>query len=239
VDTTTTEVANDRLILPDEYVVFTESASDVQSHFTVLYPNNLVQNDLPSFNDDAGNVTIYRAGTSDVVIVDAFDYSEDLHHPLLDETEGVTLERLHHDGTTQDPANWHSAAEGADWGTPTYRNSQYFENQPVANGFFELQENTVSPDGDGYQDFLAINYKTDKSGYTVKCRIYDAEGRLAKTLANNELLGSEGFLRWDGDTDEGRKARIGIYVVALELFNPDGTVREEMKTCVVAGNLGN
>jgi len=60
---------------------------------------------------------------------------------------------------------------------------------------------------------------------------------VVKTLANNELLGSEGFLRWDGDTDDGQKARIGIYIVALQLFNPDGTVKEFKKTCVVAGKL--
>ena len=34
-----------------------------------------------------------------------------------------------------------------------------------------------------------------------------------------------------------RKARIGIYVLVMELFNPDGTVQEARKTCVVAGKL--
>ncbi|MBK9018257.1 MAG: lamin tail domain-containing protein [Saprospiraceae bacterium] len=237
VDTTTTNVVNDWLILPGEYAVFTENTSDIQSRYSVQDANALIANDLPSFNDDAGNVTIYRASTTGAVIIDAFDYGEDLHHALLDDPEGVSLERLHPDGTTQDPANWHSAAEAAGWATPTYRNSQYFENQPVADGIFEIVEPTFSPDGDGYKDFLVVNYKLDKPGYTAKVRFFDSEGRLVKLLASNELLGTEGFLRWDGDTDDGAKARIGIYVIALELFNPDGTVREFKKTCVVAGQL--
>lgn len=239
VDTTAVAVENDRLISPGEYIVFTENPLDIQSRYTVQDANALVNNDLPSFNDDAGNVTLFRAGQLGAVIIDAFDYSEDMHHPLLDEVDGVSLERIHPDGTTQDAANWHSAAKGAGWATPTYRNSQFFENQAVGDDFFEIPETTLSPDGDGYQDFLTINYKTDKPGYAAKVRIFDAEGRFVKSIANNELLATEGFLRWDGDTDEGMKARIGIYVLAMELFTPDGTVKEMKKTCVVAGILGN
>ncbi len=235
--TSTSAVTENRLIFPGEYAVFTENTSDIISRYTVQNPNALIYNDLPSLNDDEGNVTIFRGGVTEAVIIDAFDYSKKMHHPFLDDQNGVSLERLHPDGTTQDPANWHSAAEGAGWATPTYRNSQYFENQLVGNGIFEIPEPTFSPDGDGYKEFLVINYKVDKPGYTAKVRFFDSEGRLVKSLANNELLGTEGFLRWDGDRDDGTKARIGIYVIALELFNPNGTVREYKKTCVVAGNL--
>lgn len=237
IDTSTTEVVNDRLLLPGEYAVFTENPTDILSHYTVQNPNALMGNDLPSFNDDAGNVTLFVVELGQAVIVDAFDYSNGMHHPFLDDENGVSLERLYPDGTTQDAANWHSAAEAAGWATPTYRNSQFFENQPTGDGIFSIAEPKFSPDGDGYQDFLAINYQLDKAGYTAKVRFFDADGRLVKTLANNELLGSEGFLRWDGDTDDGQKARIGIYIVALQLFNPDGTVKEFKKTCVVAGKL--
>jgi len=235
--TSTSAVTENRLIFPGEYAVFTENTSDILSRYTVLNPNTLIYNGLPSFNDDEGNVTIFRGGVTEAVIIDAFDYSKDLHHPFLDDENGVSLERLHPDGTTQDPANWHSAAEALGWATPTYRNSQYFENQLVGSGIFEIPEPTFSPDGDGYKEFLVINYKVDNPGYTAKVRFFDSEGRLVKSLANNELLGTEGFLRWDGDRDDGTKARIGIYVIALELFNPNGTVLEYKKTCVVAGRL--
>ncbi|MBI5916509.1 MAG: lamin tail domain-containing protein [Bacteroidetes bacterium] len=239
IDTTTADVKIDRLIFPGEYAVFTEDPGDILSRYTVQNDEALIFNDLPSFNDDAGNVTIFRAGTAEAVIIDAFDYSEDFHHPLLDDPEGVSLERLSPASLTQNPANWHSAAAAAGWATPTYKNSQFFENQGVVDDFFEIPEPTFSPDGDGYKDFLTIHYEVDQPGYAAKVKIFDSEGRPVKTLANNELLSTEGFLRWDGDTDDGAKARIGIYVIWLELFNPDGTVREFKKTCVVAGRLGN
>lgn len=237
IDTTTSDVTGDWLLFPGEFAVFTENTADVLTRYTVQNPNALIFNDIPSFSDDAGNVTIFRGGITEAQIIDAFSYSKAMHHPLLDDENGVSLERLRPDGTTQDAANWHSAAEAAGWATPTYRNSQYFESQAVGNGFFEIPEPTFSPDGDGYKDFLAINYSVDKPGYLVKVKIFDSEGRFVKSLANNELLGNEGFLRWDGDTDDGTKARIGIYVIALELFNPDGTKRNFKKTCVVAGKL--
>lgn len=237
IDTVSVNVAGDRLIFPGEYIVFTEERADILSRYKVQDTLALVSNDLPAFNDDAGNVTLYRAGAAGAVVIDVFDYSEGFHHPLLDETEGVSLERLHPDGASQDASNWHSASEGAGWATPTYRNSQYFENQSTGSDLFEIPEPSFSPDGDGDRDFLAIYYKVDKLGYAAKVRIFDAEGRFVKSIANNELLGTEGFLRWDGDTDDGDKAKLGIYVLALELFNPDGTVHQEKRACVVAGRL--
>lgn len=239
VDTTTADVVNDRLLSPGEYAAFTENTNDILSRYTVQNPSALIENDLPSFNDDAGNVTLFVVDQGAAVIVDAFNYTADYHNALLDDQNGVSLERLHPEGTTQDAANWQSASEAAGWATPTYRNSQYFENQAVGDGIFEISEPTFSPDGDGFRDFLVINYKVDKAGYLAKVRFFDSEGRLVKSLSNNELLGTEGFLRWDGDTDDGKKARIGIYIVALELFNPDGSTKKYKKTCVVAGQLGN
>jgi lamin tail-like protein/Big-like domain-containing protein len=237
VDTVVVQVGEDRLLFPGEYAVFTEDPGDLQSRYTVLNSDGLIANDLPAFNNDAGNVTLYRAGVNEAIIIDAFDYSEDLHHPLLDDPKGVSLERISPDAPTQERSNWHSAAEAAGFATPTYQNSQFIGSPSTAEDFIDIPEAKLSPDGDGYQDFLVINYKMDGPGYTARVNIFDAQGRLVKRLVNGELLAAEGFFRWDGDTDEATKARLGIYVIWIQLFNPGGTVREFKKTCVVAGKL--
>ncbi|TAK49110.1 MAG: hypothetical protein EPO28_01000 [Saprospiraceae bacterium] len=236
-DTVVVQVGENRLLLPGEYAVFTEDPGDLRMRYTVLDPDALITNDLPPFNNDAGNVTLYRPGLNDIIIIDAFDYSQDFHHPLLDDPKGVSLERISPEAPTQERSNWHSAAESAGFATPTYQNSQFIANLHSAIDFIEISEPKLSPDGDGFQDFLVIDYRMDKPGYTAKVNIFDAQGRLVKMLVNGELLASEGFFRWDGDTDEGTKARLGIYVVWIQLFNPDGSVREFKKTCVVAGKL--
>ncbi|MEZ4958649.1 MAG: lamin tail domain-containing protein [Saprospiraceae bacterium] len=237
IDTTTTTIDKDRLLFPNSYAVFTENRGDILSRYLVKDENALIENDLPAFNNDLGNVTLFRADTVLAVIIDAFDYDENFHNPLLSNVDGVSLERLNPNTQTQDKNNWHSAAASAGFATPTYLNSQFLPGQPVADDFFEISEPTFSPDGDGYKDFLSINYNMDKPGYSAKVKIFDAEGRLVKMLANNELLAASGFLRWDGDTDDGAKARIGIYVLWIELFHPDGDRRDFKKVCVVAGKL--
>ncbi len=237
-DTLTAAVEKERLFFPGEHIVFTEGAGNIAGRYLVQDTFALIVNDLPSFNDDAGNVTLYRVGAAgEVVFLDAFDYSEDLHSSLLNDPEGVSLERISPNAPTQTASNWHSAASAAGYATPTYRNSQFVENQSLADDFIEIPEPKLSPDGDGFQDFLLVNYRTDQPGFAARASIFDAEGRLVKTLLNNELLGSEGFFRWDGDTDRGDKARLGIYVVWIQLVHPEGTVREFKKTCVVAGRL--
>jgi hypothetical protein len=237
VDTVTAAVVTNQLLFPNSYAVFTEKRGDILSRYTVQDEKALLENDLPSFNDDAGNVTLFRADTVLATIIDAFDYSEDFHHPFLDKVDGISLERLSTESPTQNRNNWHSAAKSAGFATPTYQNSQLIGSQAIVDDFIEITDPTFSPDGDGYQDFLTISFQTDKPGYAAQIKIFDAEGRLVKTLANTDLIATEGFLRWDGDTDEGTKARIGIYVLWVELFHPDGDKRDFKKTCVVAGRL--
>jgi hypothetical protein len=60
---------------------------------------------------------------------------------------------------------------------------------------------------------------------------------LIRNLLNGELLTTEGSLQWDGTDNQGRKARLGIHILAVEIFHPDGTVRRFKKTCIVAGRM--
>ena len=237
IDTMEEEVKTNKLLFPGGYAVFTEDPSNVRANYGAENDDAFLTNDLPSFNNEAGNVTLFRGGPTGVVIVDAFDFSEEFHHPLLDDPNGVSLERLNPNVPTQNRNNWHSAAATSGYATPTYQNSQAIPDPNAVADFFEIPEKKLSPDGDGFQDFLLINYKTDSPGYTAQIKIFDIEGRLVKTLLNNELLATEGFLRWDGDTDRGGKARIGIYILLAEVFKADGTVKVFKETCVVAKRL--
>jgi flagellar hook assembly protein FlgD len=86
------------------------------------------------------------------------------------------------------------------------------------------------------QDFSKINYKFDQSGFSANVKILDQQGRLIKTIANNEIIGFEGFFRWDGDRDDGTKARLGYYLVWFEVFDLAGTVRIFRDRVIVMGD---
>jgi len=67
--------------------------------------------------------------------------------------------------------------------------------------------------------------------------VFDIAGREAKVLMNNVLLGTSGAISWDGILETGEKARIGPYVVYLEVFDLSGNVQKFRRTVTVAHRL--
>ncbi|HMO41298.1 MAG TPA: lamin tail domain-containing protein [Saprospiraceae bacterium] len=226
-------IQRDFLLLPDAYVAITDSPADIVQRYNTPEPGNIVQNNVPVFETGSGNVTIRRGNLT----IDSFDYRDDLHFSLLRSRRGVSLERLDPSAPTQNPGNWHSAASTAGFATPGYQNSQFFAGSGRIDQVIGLANKTFSPDGDGFEDVLIIEYNADQPGLTANIRIFDANGRLVKRLVDNEMLAARGNFKWDGANDEGAKARIGIYVVWIELFTPGGRVERKRATCVLAGKL--
>ncbi|MFK7787043.1 MAG: lamin tail domain-containing protein [Crocinitomicaceae bacterium] len=220
------------LIPPDDYVVLGEDIAQIAQYYTSVVPDNLYEMDLPSYNNDSGTVYLIQNNT----VLDKVSYNEDWHFRLLDDLDGVTLERIDPDEKSSDGNNWHSAAETAGFGTPGMVNSQFY---PVmANGDFNYTEDIVSPDSDGYQDVLQINFTMVEEGYVGHFTVYDDRGRLIARVVQSELLGSEGTFSWDGVNDDGNKASIGTYVGVFEAFQVSGgVVFSKRLPFVVAGRL--
>ncbi|MGK7370885.1 MAG: gliding motility-associated C-terminal domain-containing protein, partial [Candidatus Halalkalibacterium sp. M3_1C_030] len=98
--------------------------------------------------------------------------------------------------------------------------------------------NPFSPDDDGTDDHLFINYKLDEPDYLLKVTIYDRYGRLIRKLADGQPGSFEGSLMWDGRSDEGKGNRIGIYIVVFEARNSAaGSDKAFKKTAVLARRL--
>ncbi len=228
-------VALQRLFLPGTHIVFTPDPADIQARFAQVQTDFIFPLTLPSLPDDAGNVTLFWVKDGVTVTLDSFDYSEDYHNALYSSSDrnGVSLERIRADGPTNDPANWTSAARTAfGSGTPTRPNSQQLP-AVLSEDLIKLDPPRLSPDGDGFEDFLNILYQAPAAGYAATMTIFDAQGILVKRIARQELLGTTGALRWDGDLDDGTLARPGIYILFLEIFSPQGDVRQEKKTFAV------
>ena len=63
--------------------------------------------------------------------------------------------------------------------------------------------------------------------------IFDSGGIPVKRLVRQELVGTGGAVRWDGDMDDGVRARPGIYILFLEIFAPNGDVQRLKKPFAV------
>ncbi len=224
----------DYLLYPGEFALLTSSASGVSAY----YPNSrvdrfIVMEDFPSYSNSAGVVYLLDPldQESDKVV-----YDDDMHYALLDDLNGVSLERLDYNRPSSDRGNWHSASEAEGYGTPGYENSQVAV-AGLGESSLSIEPEVFSPDNDGFQDVSLISYKFDNPGYTGTFSVYDDQGRLVRRLANNELLGTSGTFTWDGVDDQSRKAAIGIYVIVAELFNPDGGAELLKAPCVLGHKL--
>jgi len=225
------KVIDQSIIVPAmSYLALSEDDDQLLQQYKPDPDANIVVIDLPSFNNDEGNVTlISQNGTT----LDVFDYNEDMHFQLIDDTEGVSLERVRFDIESNAPQNWRSASENSRFATPGYANSASITVNPSGE-MFDLVSETFSPNQDGQDDIMILSYSLDKPNYVANISIYDAAGFKIKELSSNELLGSEGILVWDGTNSDGNIADLGIYIIVAQLFHVDGDVINFKKTTVLA-----
>ncbi|MFZ1825089.1 MAG: gliding motility-associated C-terminal domain-containing protein, partial [Chitinophagales bacterium] len=215
-----------RLFFPGTYVLLTEDISNVAQQYNRNDISNFIAiTGMPNYPDDAGVVLIQ---TKTFVNIDRLEYSDEWQFELLEDDDGVALERVSFSSPTQDANNWHSAAELIGYGTPGYQNSNY-NAAVIADNLLHIEYSVFSPDGDGYQDLLMITYQTQAEGFVANIRIFDDAGRPLATILNNETLARKGFVTWDGVYDDGRRAPMGIYFLYAEFFNLDGIVTKQRK----------
>lgn len=221
-------------VFPGDYIVETEDAGNLALRYLVKNPDNvLLISSPPSFPDDEGTaVALNFQGT----VVDEVKYKDDWHFKLIDNDEGVSLERIDPSGRSQDAPNWHSAASTAGYGTPTYKNSQYKLLNSIA-ATIEISPKVFSPDNDGRDDIATIQYEVSDPGYVATIIIYDAAGRTIRNLVRNGTLSLTGYWNWDGLDDKGNKLPIGTYVVFAEIFNLQGKKEIFKKAIVLARPL--
>lgn len=234
-------VASDttRFLFPQEYAVLSVSPKQVEQFYFVENPSMLIwSSKIPAYPSDNGYVLVMDEFGE---ILDEFYYTDKMHFKLLSDVKGVSLERINPDLPSNDASSWQSAAQNAGFATPTAKNSQYRDPEK-AEDFFEIAEKVFSPDGDGYNDVLLISYNMPDEGYTANIMVFDSKGRRVRRLASNLTLGTSGTIKWDGVTDENRKASVGAYVVYIEVFTLKNNVKQNLKqykkTCVVATRFG-
>jgi hypothetical protein len=187
----------------------------------------------PSLNNEGDDIILLDPSGA---MIDSVPYLPGWHHPSVIDPGGRSLEKVNPLLNGSDARAWSTSADG-EGGTPGWTNTLYAPVRPQT-GSLTLSPNPFSPDGDGRDDQTIIGFGTPEGTSTISLRIYDIEGRLIRQLATNELTGPAGNVVWDGFDDRRRKARIGMYVVYLEILDAVGSVIDARKAVVVlAGRL--
>jgi hypothetical protein len=223
--------AENFLFFPGDFMVVTTDESIVKRDFITLNPDAFIEpGSMPSFNDDQGNAIILNAQGK---IIDELAYTAKWHFKLIDNPEGVSLERIDYNAPTQQQDNWHSASTSVGYGTPTYKNSQYRADQEL-KGEINISPEIFSPDNDGMDDFATIGYVFPSPGYVANITVFDAGGRIVRYLQRNALCGIKGTYRWDGLGEKDQKLPVGIYIIYTEVFNLDGKKKQFKNVIVLA-----
>lgn len=217
------------LMSPNEYRVFTEDPNILKGEYVLGNEGTFLKTGLPSFNDDDGSVVITDP---EGIVIDSMTYSDRMHMAFIKDDEGISLERISWDTVFAELPNWRSASANAGFATPGYVNSNVRNGILVDDGSVMIEPEIIQPHVIA-QDFTRITYRFDQGGLVANVKIFDPQGRSVKEIAENQLLGPEGFFRWDGDLDNGSRARTGYYIVWFEVFDASGLLKTFRKRVAV------
>ena len=188
---------------------------------------------LPSYPISGGTVALL-SGKGEMV--EKFMYDPKMHHPLIRNTKGVSLERISSKTSAEVPSNWQSASGNEDYATPGKRNSMALKGEFESN-LIQIEPQVFDPEGSFGLTFTSIRYELDQPGWVGSFSIYSASGHLVQILAQNQLLGTEGLFTWKGTDATGAKVRSGYYILLVELFDLNGQLSVIKKGIVVGTKL--
>ena len=199
-----------------DYLLLTKSIEGVENFYSLPASLNWLECKLPVLSNTGSTVVLYREDGE--IIIDEVSYSPKWHAPTVKNKKGVALERKDPDKDSQNADNWTSAASSAGFGTPGLENSQYLSEETETDSE-EIDDPIYQPTGT-----FQIPYRLNQSGYMARGWIFDLSGRKVALVADNTLLGTQGYLEWNGKGRDGSPLNTGIYIIYLELWHPGGNV---------------
>ena len=219
-----------RQLLPGGYVALTTGRQAVLDHFPSASPEDVFEADrLPALYDDSGMLLLYDHGLN---VIDRVDYSSSMHMIFLSGTEGVALEKASPALPSDVSGNWHSASGACGWGTPGAPNSVTVI-APEDAGGMTLSSTRISPDGDGFEDLLAVGVFPGGADNVITVTVFNDRGYPVRRLAERQAAGAGAQFIWDGNSDSGARLPAGLYLITAESFNSAGSSRRWKEVCAL------
>jgi hypothetical protein len=194
-------------IKPNSYLVISNNLSKMQTVF------GSVKNLTGTFNFGLGNQTdAVRLYSQYNQLIDEVSYSNVVPWKTFDLTRLWSLELSDPAKDNSNPVNWVFSPEN---GSPGVHNSTYMPDA-VANLTMELKtpeliQNYPNPFIDG----TYIEFKLNTAG-KYRLSVLDVNGRLIRTLGDEDQLSTDHTLYWDGRDNSGKTVISGVYFYRLE-----------------------
>ncbi len=223
----------DQVILPGGYLAFSSDPENLIIQYPFHDSLRIVKSDLPSISDEGGILILAVRDHNTLRVLDSFQFDESWHHPFLKDPEGVSLEKIHLELASDNKQNWQSASKTYFFATPGIKNSQWQDSLKNSEQFIpSLSSIWISPNGDNLMDFLEIKFHLPKSGFNSRIEVFDLSGYRVKKL-KSQLLATDDFVIWNGDSDQGTRLARGNYIIRMELLHPDGDILQFKNRIIV------
>jgi len=194
----------------------------------------------------------YCIEDSQVILVDDFPTLNNTGDEItLNQPTGNWIERINYTASWLEGEDYRNvslerinpllnAAFADNWGpcirsqgaSPGEKNSIFLTlNQTESQ--INVAPNPFSPDADGIDDATVISGVIPEKSMRMRIRIFDINGRLIRTLSDNQYSGSEFRVVWNGRNNSGSLMSIGIYIILIEALNDRNGVYLTQKSWVV------
>ena len=209
------------LLYPDSCVAISKDAEILCSQYHCQSPENIVQVEkmLPLLNDSG-----YVRLLADTILLDTLFYRADMHHILLDDLEGLSLER-NNDGFFTSASTIFRATPGSKNSIVinSEKNDDFSEEISSKDSlyYFSIDSSVTSVYDAEYPQNVILRYRLHKSA-RITIKIYTLSGYSVYTLVESELLQGEGKFYWDGRDENARILPVGIYVMMVEIYDETG-----------------
>jgi len=187
-------------------------------------------------DDDKGSLILSYFNKTSFKLIDSFSYDKNWHNPLLTLTEGISLEKINPSFVSDKSQNWQSASKQIYYGSPGLKNSQFIDTfLNDKHKLYQILNTTISPNQDGFQDVLSIQFNLDLAGYKINAEIYNLSGFLIKTISQ-DLIATKDFIYWFGEDNNNKPVFSGNYILNLILIHPNGSKKHFKENIKVDNN---
>ena len=221
---------DDLNIFPGKFLVITTDSNNIIKNWKKIDRSAISEiRSMPSYPDNEGTALLTN---KEGIIIDEFNYSDDMHYPLIIVKEGVSLERINPTLPASLRENWHSASSSVGYATPTKENSQFRKSDSI-NELIEIIQTDFSPNNDGLNDLLTINYKMPNPGNSISIYAFNFNGMMIRKIADNQLCGTSGTFIWDGLNQHKQRVNSGVYIIFAEILDLRGKQMKFKKAIAV------
>ncbi|KAA3657612.1 MAG: hypothetical protein DWQ10_12955 [Calditrichaeota bacterium] len=211
------------ILMPKDYFLITQELSRSDDQLGMVVPEQ-----WPSLNNSGDSVFIFDQNDC---IIDSISYTD----ANVGEN-GVSWENMNFMIADIGPAGWDFCVSPKG-STPGRQNSLFVE-KLESKSKLKANPDPFSPDGDGIDDHVLIQYDLPMQTSNVNLVIFDLRGRKVRHLLRNASSGPNRALFWDGRNDEGQLMDVGIYIIFVQALDAaHGELLKLKKTIVLAKKL--